>query len=98
MPFAVKTLNYQHNRMLNISDAELIGRTFTESDLTVNISKNYFSERIVDENEAEKLLRKASIINMVGKEIIALSIRMGIGSSKGVREIGGVPFLIVFNF
>ena len=34
---------------------------------------------------------------MVGKEIISLSVNMGIGSQKGVKEIDGIPFLIVFK-
>jgi hypothetical protein len=84
--------------MLNICDANLVGRTFNESDLTMNISKSYFAERIIEENEAEQLLRNASIINMAGEETIALSVRMGMGSSKGVKKINGVPFLLVFKF
>lgn len=98
MAFAVRILNYQHNRMLNICDADLVGRTFNESELMINISQSYFAERIVEENEAAQLLRNASIINMVGKETVALSVRIGIGSSKGVKEIDGVPFLLVFKF
>ena len=98
MPFAVKIVNYQHTRMLNICDANLVGKTVKESELTLNISKSYFAERIVDQNEAESLLRKSSIINMVGKETIALSVGIGIGSSKGVKEINGIPFLLVFKF
>ena len=98
MAFAVRSMNYQHNRMLNICDAELVGRTLNKSDVTINISKSYFAERIVEENEAEQLLKSASIINMVGKETIALSVRVGVGSTKGVKEIDGVPFLIVFKF
>ena len=98
MVFAVRSMNYQHNRMLNICDAELVGRTFNKSDLSINISKSYFAERIVEENEAEQLLKNASIINMVGKETIALSVRIGIGTKKGVKEIDGVPFLLVFKF
>jgi len=34
---------------------------------------------------------------MVGKEIISLSVNMGIGSEDGVKEIDGIPFLIVFK-
>ena len=34
---------------------------------------------------------------MVGKEIISLSVDMGIGSQEGVKEVDGVPFLIVFK-
>ena len=98
MPFAVRMVNYQHSRMLNICDADLVGRTVRESELTLNISRSYFAERIVEDKEAEDLLKKSSIINMAGKETIALSIKIGVGSSKGVKEIDGIPFLLVFKF
>jgi len=98
MPFAVRTVTYQQKKMLNICDADLVGRTLTKSDFTLNISRSYFAERIIEREEAEELLKVSSIINMVGKETISLSVKMGVGSSKGVKEIDGVPFLLVFKF
>ncbi|TLX83835.1 MAG: DUF424 domain-containing protein [Thaumarchaeota archaeon] len=98
MPFAVRIVNYQHSRMLNICDSNLVGKILKESELTLNINRSYFAERVVEENEAEDLLRKSSVINMVGKETIALSLKIGIGSSKGVKKIDGIPFLLVFKF
>ncbi len=98
MNFAVKVVNQKGNRMLNICDAELVGRTVRKSDLEVNITKSYYGDRVIDEKEAESLLRTSSIINMVGKKTIDLSIKLGIGSVKGVKEIEGIPFLIVFKF
>lgn len=84
--------------MLNICDVELVGRTLRQSDLEIRITKSYYGDRVVDEREAESLLRNSSIINMAGKKTIDLSIKLGIGSAKGVKEIEGVPFLIVFKF
>lgn len=98
MAFAVRSVNYQNNRMLNICDADLVGRTVKQSDLEINISQSYYAERIVEADEAESLLKNSSIINMAGKQTIDLSIRIGIGSAKGVKEIEGVPFLLVFKF
>lgn len=98
MNFAVRVVNQQNNRMLNMCDAELVGKTLQQSDLVVTISKSYYGDRIVDEKEAESLLRNSSIINMVGKRTIDLSIKMGVGNAKGVKEIDGIPFLIVFKF
>ena len=98
MNFAVKQVNQQRNRMLNICDAELVGRTVRQSDLEIKITKSYYGDRIVDEKEAESILRTSSIINMVGKRTIDLSIKMGVGTAKGVKEIEGIPFLIVFKF
>lgn len=98
MAFAVRIVNYQRNKMLNICDADLVGRTLVKSDLTMNISKSYFAERLVDEKEAEQLLQNSSIINMVGEKTIELSVKIGVGSSKGIKKIDGVPILLVFKF
>jgi len=98
MNFAVKIVNQQSNRMLNICDAELVDKVVRQSDLEIKISKSYYGDRLVDEKEAESLLRNSSIINMAGKKIIDLSIKVGIGSKNGVKEIEGIPFLIVFKF
>ena len=98
MSFAVRTVTYQQNLMLNICDANLVGRVLTKDDFSLNISRSYFAERFVEKAEAEELLKKYAIINMVGKETISLSINLGIGSLKGVKEIEDVPFLLVFKF
>ena len=92
MAFAVRTNIYQQKKMLNICDADLVGRTLTKSDLTLNISRSYFAERIVEKEEAEELLKTCSIINMVGKETISLSVKIGIGSSKGVKKLKAFRF------
>lgn len=84
--------------MLNICDAELVGKTVRQSDLEIKITKSYYGDRIVDEKEAESLLRTSSIINMVGRKTIDLSIKIGVGTANGVKEIEGIPFLIVFKF
>jgi len=98
MSFAVKTITYQQNLMLNICDAELVGRIIKKDDFSMTISKSYFADRFVERSEAEELLKKYSIINLVGKETISLSLNLGIGSTKGVKEIEGIPFLLVFKF
>lgn len=97
MNFSIRLTDYQNNPMLNICDAELLGKTISEKDLTLNINKNYYGQKVVNRQDAENLLKNSRIINMVGKETISLSIRLGIGSEKGVKEISGIPFLIVFK-
>ena len=97
MLFSVRVTNHQNNLMLNICDAPLLGKNVIQNNLKLNISKSYYGEKMVEKEEAEDLLRKSSAINMVGKETISLSISLGIGSHQGVKEIDGIPFLIVFK-
>ena len=95
--FSARLINHNDTRMLNICDADLLGRTLNNGDFTLKISEGYYAQKIVEEEEAKELLRGSNNINMVGKEIIALSVNMGIGSQGGVKEIDGIPFLIVFK-
>lgn len=97
MQFSVKITEYQKNSMLNICDADLIGKNISQNELTITISKNYYGGQIIQKDEAKKLLENSSIINMVGKNTISLSLELGIGSEHGVKRISGVPFLIVFK-
>lgn len=97
MQFSVRITDYQKNLMLNICDLDLLGKTIVQDDLNMNISKSYYGEKIIEYDEAKTLIKNASIINMVGKNTISLSIGLGIGSENGVKTIGGVPFLIIFK-
>ncbi|AJW70165.1 DUF424 domain-containing protein [Nitrosopumilus adriaticus] len=97
MQFSVRVTEYQKNMMLNICDAELLGKKITQDELNIHISESYYGERFVEKEEARDLLKQSSIINMVGKETISLSIKLGVGSENGIKTISGIPFLIVFN-
>ena len=65
--------------------------------LKIHISENYYGKQLVDTDEAISFLKSASIMNLVGRETIALAIDLGIGSESGVKIISDIPFLIIFN-
>ena len=83
--------------MLNICDADLLGRTLKRDNFSLKISQEYYTDKVIEKKEAKDLLEESDNINMVGKEIISLSVDMGIGSQDGIKEIDGIPFLIVFK-
>ena len=95
--FSARLINHNDTCMLNICETELLGRTLNRGNLTLKISEKYYGEKVVEKEEAESLLKESSSINMVGKEIISLSTDIGVGSQEGVKEIDGIPFLIVFK-
>jgi len=95
--FSARLINHNDTLMLNICDADLLGRTLKRDNFTLNITERYYAQKVVEKEEAGDLLRRSNNINMVGKEIISLCVNMGIGSQEGVKEIDGIPFLIVFK-
>jgi len=97
MPYSVRISDYQKNTMLNMCDAELVGKEVVDGELKIQISENYYGKQIVEKDEALSMLKSASILNLVGKETISLAIDLGIGSKDGVKIISDIPFLIIFN-
>ena len=97
MQFSVRISDYQKNTMVNMCDAELIGKDVVDGELKIHISENYYGKQIVDKAEAISLLSSASMLNLVGKETTSLAINLGIGSESGVKIISDVPFLLIFN-
>ena len=95
--FSARLINHKDTSMLNICYTELLGKTLNRGSFTLKISEKYYGEKIVEKEEAESLLKESHNINMVGKEIISLSTDIGVGSQEGVKEIDGIPFLIVFK-
>ena len=95
--FSARLINHNDTLMLNICDADLLGRTLNRGNFNLKISEKYYAQKVVEKEEAKDLLRRANNINMVGKEIISLSTNIGIGSQEGVKEIDGIPFLIIFK-
>lgn len=97
MLFSIRITNHQNNLMLNICDSSLLGKKIVDDKVTMNISKSYYCERFVEKEEAQNLLKKCSSINMVGKETVSLSVSLGIGSQQAIKEIDGIPFLLIFK-
>ena len=95
--FCARLINHNNTRMLNICDADLLGRTLNRDNFSLKISQVYYTDKAIEKEEARALLQKSDNINMVGKEIISLSVDMGIGSQSGVKVVDGIPFLIVFK-
>ena len=97
MLFSVRISDYQKNTIVNMCDAELMGKYVVDGELKVHISESYYGKQLVDKDEAISFLKSASIMNLVGKETISLAIDLGIGSESGVKIISDIPFLIIFN-
>ena len=97
MQFSVRISDYQKNTMVNMCDAELMGKDVVDGELKIHISESYYGKQLVDKDEAISFLKSASMINLVGKDTISLAIDLGLGSESGIKIISDIPFLIIFN-
>ena len=96
--FSVRTAEYKGTILVNICDEELVGRTVSEGELKVHLSKEFYSGEVVDTGEALKLIRRCSIVNLAGSRSVSLAVENEMGAPEAIREIEEVPFLMIYKF
>ena len=69
--FSGRVVNDNDTSMLNIWDAELLGKTLSKGNFNLKINENYEEEKIDEKEEGKDLLRSSNSINIVGKEIVS---------------------------
>lgn len=96
--YALRKIKYQETQMINICDLNLIGKEINQGDFNISISKDYFYSEEITKEEAIKVLKSSSIINMVGKDIVDLALSLNLAKKNSVKIIENVPFLMIFKF
>ncbi len=96
--YALRKIKYQETQMINICDLNLIGKEINQGDFNISISKDYFYSEEITEEDAIKVLKSSSIINLVGKDIVDLALSLNLAKKNSVKTVENVPFLMIFKF
>jgi hypothetical protein len=96
--YALRKIKYQETQMINICDLNLIGKEINQGDFNISISKDYFYSEEITEEDAIKVLKSSSIINLVGKDIVDLALSLNLAKKNSVKTIENIPFLMIFKF
>jgi hypothetical protein len=95
---SVRTISWKDTTLINICDADLIGKTLSEGKLKMHISRDYFGGQIVDSSDALRLMKDSSIVNLAGKRAVEIALANKLAAEQAVRLIEGVPFLMIYKF
>ena len=88
-----------YRNVIAICDSDLIGKTFEEGIKQIKINDNFFKGE--EKSEAEVLeiiemgLAEDYTFNLVGKEVIALALKIGLIREEGVKKIQDIPLALV---
>ena len=96
--FALRKIKYQETIMINICDIELLGKEINKGDFVIDISRSYFLEEEINEQEAITMLKSSSVLNLVGHRIVRLALELRLAKENSVKVIENIPFLMVFSF
>ncbi len=64
---------------------------FKKTNTKIKISKYFYGERLVNENIVLRLMSKATIGNLMGKNIVDLAEKHGFISKENIINIDGIP-------
>lgn len=96
--YAIRTVKYQNSLMVNVCDLNLIDKQINHGEITINMKKNYWMDKIADENEIESYLKKSSISNLAGEDTVNKAIQMNLAKRASVKYFSDVPFLMIYKF
>lgn len=64
---------------------------FKKTSAKIKISKHFYGEHHVGDEDALKLLKNATIGNLIGKNIVGFALKHGFISKENVINIDGIP-------
>lgn len=64
---------------------------FKEKNVKIKVSKYFYGEHLVEEKVVLKLMGKATIGNLMGKNIVAVARKHGFISKENIINIDGIP-------
>jgi hypothetical protein len=76
-------------RLVSLCDADLIGETFENGDLSLTVNADFYEGEPADEEAVVGSLAKCSVANIVGTEAVELAIEHGFVDEANVLDIDG---------
>ena len=81
----------QGELMISICDRECLGNTYREGKLVLKVTSQFYGNNLVTLEKALSELKRATIANLVGENIIKECIKTGLIHEKGVIRVDGIP-------
>ncbi len=82
-----------------VCDSDLIGKTFDEGDMQLDIKESYYKGEDISREKAIEIIKDMSnedaTFNIVGEESVDAAIEAGIISEESIKKIQNVPFAMI---
>ena len=82
--------------LITLCDEDIIGKKLNFNGVEVYINPKFYRGEKRNEKEIKELLKKATIINAIGKKSVDFCLKEGYIDKKGIIDIDGVPHAQMF--
>lgn len=93
-----KIIKWNGNQLVNICDINLLNKSIKSDQMNININKNYFGEKMLNEPDVIDLMNKSTILFLVGNSVVNLAIKNKLATSLAVKKIDKISFLMIYKF
>jgi len=87
----VKIRKWGRQVLLAACDAEILGKTLKDSNITFEVSEKFYKGYKTSVDEAIDLIEESTIVNLVGTNIVKRAIERGYVHPEAVIKICGIP-------
>ena len=91
MEVYVKIRRWGRQVLLAVCDAEILGKTLRDSNITFEVSEKFYKGYKTSVDDAIDLIEESTIVNLVGTNIVKRAIERGYVHPDAVIEICGIP-------
>jgi len=79
----------QKGRLVSVCDADVMGETFEDGDVSLTVSEDFYGGEEADENAVVRSLARCSVANIVGTRAVAIAIEHGFVDEENVLDLEG---------
>lgn len=87
----LRTTRHGKDTLVAVCDAEILGKTLEGGRVPFHVSERFYGGILASLEEAIEAMRKATICNMIGKQIVDAAIRSRLVQESGIIYFGDVP-------
>jgi hypothetical protein len=87
----VNMRKWGHHVLLAACDTDLLGRVLREGKIVFEVREDFYKGPKMSVDEAIDLMRKSTMVNMVGNCIVQKAIEKGLIHPEAVLNISGIP-------
>ncbi len=77
--------------VLAACDSSLLGKRYEEGEFHIEVKREFYLDKYVNEKIFRNALRIATVINLVGENVIEIAIDEGIVDRDNIIRIQGIP-------
>ncbi|KAF5069702.1 hypothetical protein DSECCO2_230320 [anaerobic digester metagenome] len=86
-----------NKEVIGLCDRELIGKTYTEGDISISITESFFGNEPALEEEVVRVLMTSDNITIFGHRCVDLATRYGVIEKDSCRLIEGIPYVTILR-